>query len=154
MISELGLKFPDVAARAKVPRRARIVIDVGKDDILKVASYLKEGLGFDCVVSVCGVDFPRGNSFIVVYHIWSTSKKVLLEMRARIPRDDPVISSITPIFESANWHERETHEMFGIKFEGHPNLGRLLLPEDWDKMPPLRKDFPHEAPPTRGASNP
>ncbi|MGB9659795.1 MAG: NADH-quinone oxidoreductase subunit C, partial [Nitrososphaerales archaeon] len=93
------------------------------------------------IASVSGVDYIDMNEFEVIYNVWSIDKKVLIGLRTKIPRDNPTLKSLIGVWEGALYHERETWEMFGIKFEGHPNLSLLLLPEDWDGPPPLRKDF-------------
>ncbi|MCP8317947.1 MAG: NADH-quinone oxidoreductase subunit C, partial [archaeon] len=88
-----------------------------------------------------GVDHIAMKEFEVIYYVWSIDKKVLVGLRTKIPRDNPILKSLIDLWEGALYHEREVWEMFGIKFEGHPNLSLLLLPEDWDGPPPLRKDF-------------
>lgn len=122
-------------------RQARIVLTTKSEAVIDLASYLKEELGFDFVVSVCGAEMPQENVFTVIYHFWSSSKKILITLKTKVPKKAARIQSITPVYASANWHERETHEMWGIRFIKHPDLGRLLLPEDWKGIPPQRKDF-------------
>jgi len=78
----------------------------------------------------------------VVYHLYSYTHKHNVTIKARLPQDDPRVPSVTSIWSGANWHEREAAEMFGIFFEGHPNLVPLLLPEDMTDHHPLRKDSP------------
>jgi len=133
--------FPDAVSEAKTQRRGRVVITVQKDRVVDVALLLKERLGFDYVTSVSGVDYPNRNEFEVVYHIWSISRKILIALKTTVSKDDPRLQSLISVWDAVNYHERETHEMFGIDFIGHPNLTRFLLPEDWDKSPPFRKDF-------------
>jgi len=141
IVEKVKSKFKDAIVDANVQRKARIITSAKKDRVLELASYLKRELAFDFVVSVCGLEMPQENEFTVVYHFWSTSNKILLTLKIKVPKETPDMPSITPIFESANWHERETHEMWGIKFINHPDLGMLLLPEDWSEKPPQRKDF-------------
>ena len=76
-----------------------------------------------------------------MYNLWSYPKKKHLVLKTRVPRDDPVVPSLTPLWAGANWDEREMFDLFGIRFEGHPNLKRLFLPENW-RGHPLRKDYP------------
>ena len=95
------------------------------------------GFGMDMV---SGVDWMTAGQMEVVYDYFHPASVIHLVVRTRIPRDMPELPTIEGIFPGANWHERETHEMFGIKFLGHPNLTPLLLPEDAD-FHPLRKDF-------------
>ena len=110
-------------------------------NITMIADAIKEK-GFDHLSSVVGVDYPE--NFEVVYHVWSYSLRELISLKVPIPKDDPKVKSVTSIWRGANWHERETAEMFGIIFEGHPDPRKLLLPDDFEGYP-LRKDFKLEA---------
>ena len=125
------------------PRRFKISVPVKK--ILKTALYLRDDIGYDSVESVSGVDWPNDNQFEVVYHLTSYSIKALedtvLALSTKVPRDNPKAPSLESVWKSSEYHERETHEMFGIIFKDHPCLDLLLLPEDWCDIPPLRKDF-------------
>lgn len=141
IVENLNSKFKEAIVDANVQRKARVIITAKKDKVLDIASHLKKELNFDFVVSVCGLEMPQEDAFTVVYHFWSISNKILLTLKTKVPKESPEMLSLTPIFESANWHERETHEMWGIKFSNHPDLSRLLLPEDWSEKPPQRKDF-------------
>jgi NADH-quinone oxidoreductase subunit C len=73
------------------------------------------------------------------------SRRDALRLRVRLPGESPAIESVMPVWPTANWHEREIFDLFGIRFEGHPNLRRMLLPDDWEGHP-LRKDYPTEGP--------
>jgi len=95
-------------------------------------------LGFDMLGMVTAVDF--GEQFELVYRIRSREMRVGIIVRTRIPRETPVIASVTDLWPAANWHEREVFDLFGIVFEGHPDLRRILLPDDWVGHP-LRKDY-------------
>ncbi|WP_309491874.1 NADH-quinone oxidoreductase subunit C [Candidatus Hecatella orcuttiae] len=134
-------KFGDAVLQAEVQRKGRISIKVNKDRLADVARYLKDSYNFDHLASVSGTDYPDRKEFEVVYHVWSIPRKILAALRVSLPREDPQLDTLIPVWEAANLHERETHEMLGINFAGHPNLSGLLLPEDWKQMPPLRKDF-------------
>ena len=96
-----------------------------------------QGFGID---TVTGVDWMAAGQMEVVYDFFHPASMLHLVIRTRIPRVQPELPTIQGVFPGANWHERETHEFFGIKFQGHPNLTPLLLPEDADYHP-LRKDF-------------
>ena len=131
----------------------RVRINVGRENVHDVAEFIRDGLNFDHVESVSGVDFPAEKEIEVVYHIGSytdssLARKILvLATRAQreenpIPGNDATkLPSLRDIFYSVEFHERELFEMFGVFFEGHPDNRRLLLPEDWADLPPLRKDF-------------
>lgn len=124
------------------PTYAKVMVDAAK--VIEAAAYLKE-LGFDHVISVGGTDYPEDKQIEVFYHAASVSreelKRVVIILATRVPRDHPVIPTSTTVWPSAEYHEREAYEGLGIIFEGHPNLQRILLPEDWDDIPPLRKEF-------------
>ncbi|MEM3488405.1 MAG: NADH-quinone oxidoreductase subunit C [Nitrososphaerota archaeon] len=125
-----------------------IKITVEKDALIRAAKLLRER-GFDHVKGVTGVDLsalkPPENAFEVMYHLGSYTVpelgSIVLTISTKIPRDNPELPSLTSIWPSCEYHERETYEMFGIIFTGHPNLRRLLLPEWWSDIPPLRKDY-------------
>lgn len=123
----------------------RIKVKVKPERIKDAAEYIKNELGFDHVASVSGVDYPNDQELEVVYHIAAYEREdlrdLVVALAARIPRQDPKTPTLTDIWPSSEYAERETYEMIGIIFEGHPKLERLLLPEDWDDIPPLRKEF-------------
>ncbi|MEC4847750.1 MAG: NADH-quinone oxidoreductase subunit C [Nitrosarchaeum sp.] len=131
----------------------RVRIDVGRDDIKEVAEFLRDVLNFDHAESVSGVDYPQDKEIEVVYHLGSytdpsLARQILvLTTRAQreenpIPGNDATkLPSLREVFYSVEFHEREVFEMFGVYFQGHPDNRRLLLPEDWADLPPLRKDF-------------
>lgn len=131
----------------------RVRINVGRDDVKEVAEFLRDVMNFDHAESVSGVDYPQDKEIEVVYHLgsytdFSLSRQILvLATRAQreenpIPGNDATkLPSLREIFYSVEFHEREIFEMFGVYFQGHPDNRRLLLPEDWADLPPLRKDF-------------
>jgi len=131
----------------------RIRINVKKEDIIEVAAFLRDELNFSHAESVTGVDYPKDNEIEVVYHLGSftdpTLERQILTLATRVPReenphpgkDKTRLPSLRDIFYSVEFHERECFEMLGVFFEGHPDNRRLLLPEDWADIPPLRKDF-------------
>ena len=111
---------------------------VSPDQVVAVAEQLdKEGLALD---TITGVDWMAEGQMEVVYDYFHPAKALRVVVRTRIPRDNPEIPTILKVFPGANWHERETHDFFGIRFLGHPDLTPFLLPEDADYHP-LRKDY-------------
>lgn len=112
---------------------------VSPDQLLDAVTILDEAAFF--IESITGVDWIKDNQMEVIYDFsrydFDTCRVVI---RTRLDRHNPVVPTITGIYAGANWHERETHDFFGIKFEGHPHLIPLLLPEDAD-FHPLLKDF-------------
>jgi len=131
----------------------RVRINVGRENVHDVAEFIRDGLNYDHVESVSGVDYPQDNEIEVVYHIGSYSDSSLarqiLVLATRTQREtNPIpgsdstrLPTLRDVFYSVEFHEREIFEMFGVFFEGHPDNRRLLLPEDWADLPPLRKDF-------------
>lgn len=117
------------------------VVTVGPEDVLKVLEYLKETLTFDYLVDVGGLHDPGSeHEFMVFYNLLSISKS--LRIRVKTWTDvNTAVPSVTGLWEAANWHERETWDMFGIKFNGHPDHRRMFLPENVT-IHPLRKDYP------------
>ena len=107
--------------------------DNGKGKHRKIAKYAEDG-------TVEKVTEPATGDFSVVYHLQNFSTRELLTVRVRVPREAPVVQSVTAVWSTALWGERETYDMYGIEFEGHPDLRRILLPEDWTGHP-LRKDY-------------
>lgn len=134
----LAEKFPKAVSDARVQRERRLWVKVKRENLIEVCKYLKEEQGFDHLSSVVGVDYPE--HFEVVYHLWSYSKRKLLSLKVALPKDDPRVTTVTRIWRGANWHERETAELFGITFEGHPYPKRLLLADDFEGYP-FRKDY-------------
>jgi NADH-quinone oxidoreductase subunit C len=126
-------------------RPSRMKIRVLPENMISIAGFIKENFGFDHAESVSGTDYPKDNQIEVVYHIGSYSVEELipkiLALSTRTNRDEPRLPSLISIFPSVEYHERETYEMIGAYFEGHPRMERFLLPEDWADIPPLRKDF-------------
>ena len=124
-------------------RGNRIKIITPVESVVKVAEVVKE-YGFNHIESVCGTDYPHNKAIEVLYIVGSVEealKSKVVILGSRIPRDNPVFPTLTNIWPGAYFHEREEYEMLGIHFEGHPKLAKLLLPDDWDDIPPLRKDF-------------
>jgi NADH:ubiquinone oxidoreductase subunit C len=123
----------------------RIKIQVEPEDIVGVANFLRDSIGFDHAESVAGTDYPKDNQIEVIYHLGSYSREELaahiLWLTTRTNRDDARLPTLINVYKSVEYHERECYEMLGIYFEGHPRNERFLLPEDWADIPPLRKEF-------------
>ncbi len=134
-------KFPQVTERASLDHPA---FNVPLADIPAVLKYLRDESGFDHLADLTAIDWAEGVSprFTVVYHLYSITRHDYLRIAANCASDtEPVAPSVAGLWPGANWHERECYDMFGIKFEGHPDLRRILM---WDGYPyfPLRKEFP------------
>jgi NADH-quinone oxidoreductase subunit C len=111
-------------------------------DIESVCEHLRASKELDCDYLECitGIDFPDTQKIVVVYHLYSYSKKHRVVLKAFLEREDPAIPTLVNVWSAANWQERECFDLLGVLFEGHPDLRRLLLPDDWEGHP-LRKDF-------------
>ncbi len=137
-------KFPE-EVKDVVEFRGQVSVTVKKDKILEIMRFLHDTpeLYFDYLVDVCGVDYlgKKDVRFEVVYHLLSIKYNHRIRIKAEVPEDDCSIDSVVTIWAGANWHERECYDMFGISFKGHPDLRRILMPEDWEGYP-LRKDYP------------
>ncbi len=124
--------------------RGDLTVTVPGSDIVRICEFLKTDpdLSFDMVIDICGVDRyrPEGR-FEVVYNLYSLKNSCYVRLKVPVEESDPVVPTVTGIWPGANWHERETYDMFGIKFSGHPDLRRLYMPEEFEYYP-LRKDFP------------
>lgn len=117
-------------------------ISIAPFEIERVCEYLKTtpGLSFDYLECITGVDYPDLQKIVVVYHVYSYTQRHRVVLKAFLDRDDPAMPSVVNVWSTANWQERECYDLLGVLFEGHPDLRRLLLPDDWEGHP-LRKDF-------------
>jgi NADH-quinone oxidoreductase subunit C len=121
-------------------------LDVKRERIVDLLRFLRDdpALAFDCLLDLCGVDhLNRGtpDRFAVVYHLFSFVHRHLLRVRAYVPEASPEIDTASGLWPAADWAEREAFDMYGIRFRGHPNLSRILLPDGYEGHP-LRKDYP------------
>jgi NADH-quinone oxidoreductase subunit C len=123
--------------------RGELTLTIGKEHIREACETVKAA-GYNAFQTVTAVDwYPASPRFQVTYHILSHSYKEMLRLCAMVEEADAAIESITPVWAGANYYEREVFDLFGIRFEGHPNLRRILMPEEWVGNP-LRKDYPVE----------
>ena len=134
-LAHLAIPFQGVDYAAK---GYHVEATVAPEQVVAAAEALdQEGLALD---TITGVDWMAQGQMEVVYDYFHPAKALRVVVRTRIPRDNPELPTIHKVFPGANWHERETHDFFGIRFLGHPNLTPFLLPEDAEYHP-LRKDF-------------
>ena len=129
----------------------QLSIIISKNKILEVMQELKTNpeTQFDMCIDITAIDWMKTpNRFEIVYNLYSMKYKHRLRIKAALEGENPVCPSVTGIWESADWYERETYDMYGIKFLGHPFLRRFYMPEDFkdpetgEPLYPLRKDFP------------
>ena len=140
LVKEFGNKINVIYIR---PLRMKIMVE--PRDVLAVALFLRDNLGFDHAESVAGTDYPKDNQIEVIYHLGSYGTETMgghiMVLATRTSRSDARSPSLIDVFRSVEYHERETFEMLGVYFEGHPRNERFLLPEDWADIPPLRREF-------------
>lgn len=126
-----------------VEGHGEVTVFVPRESILDICRFLKGEHDFDMLADLCGVD--RGPEeeprFEVNYHLFSTIHYSRLRLKVLLSDDDPHVPTLTRLWKTANWHERETYDLVGIIFDGHPDLRRILLPSDFDGHA-LRKDYP------------
>ena len=126
--------------------RGETTIVVPRDRILRASEYLhgEPSLRFSFLSDISPVDrFPLEPRFEVNYQLLSFDRQERLRLKVRLQGRDPVMPSVTPVWPTANWHEREAFDLFGIQFQGHPDLRRILMPDEWEGYP-LRRDYPTE----------
>jgi NADH-quinone oxidoreductase subunit C len=117
-------------------------IKLAPEGVAEVARYLRDepDLQFNYLMCLSGVDYGAGKSLGVVYHLQSMPLMHQIVLKVELPRESPAVPSVALIWRTADWHEREIYDLFGIRFEGHPDLRRIFLPDDWEGHP-LRKDY-------------
>ena len=125
--------------------RGQLSVVLAKDRIKEIMRYLHDtpDLYFNFLKDLCGVDHlgKKEPRFEVVYHLYSLRHGHMVRIKAEVPDEDASIDSVVDVWAGANWHERECFDLFGINFKGHPDLRRILMPDDWNGHP-LRKDYP------------
>lgn len=139
-VARLLEKFPGVDFEV-VRFRNEVTLIVPRDELIAVCKFCKTELGYDYLSDLTGNDWlGREPRFEVIYHLHSMQHFGRLRLKARVPEDDCICPTVTRIWATANWHEREVFDMFGITFSGHPDPRRILLPDEWDGHP-LRQDY-------------
>jgi NADH-quinone oxidoreductase subunit C len=122
-------------------RRGRAVLVVDPGQLKPVLSHL-QGMGYTCLSSLHGVDYyPHEPRLGVLYELLDMKRVDRISVKARVPTDDPRLDSVVDLFAGADFPEREVYDMFGVEFTGHPDLRRILMPEDYEGHP-QRRDFP------------
>ena len=145
-LKKLREKFP-ASILAVRHFRGEVTVTVPKQELLQICQYLYSNpdLEYHWLTDLCGLDFfPQKPRFEVVYLLYSVKNKERLRLKAKVGEQES-ISSVESIWKAANWLEREVYDLFGVPFENHPDLRRILLWDDFEGHP-LRKDFPVEGP--------
>jgi NADH-quinone oxidoreductase subunit C len=137
----IAAALADVAVTAKF-EFAELTVEIHPAYIREALRRVKDELKFERLSTVTGVDrFPAEPRFEVVYHLQAIAGKQRLRLKARVSGENPEIDSACAVYRAANWYEREVFDLFGVRFLNHPNLTRIMLPDDWPGHP-LRKDVP------------
>lgn len=129
-----------------VEHRGETTVTVRKEEIVAISTFLKQEQGYNFLCDLCGVDYlgsaPR---FMVVYNLYNITTKDRLRVKVPVAEDDARVDTVSGVWATANWHERECWDLMGIDFANHPDLRRILMPADWVGHP-LRKDYPVQGP--------
>jgi len=142
VIGKLQERFPD-AIQEHAEFRGDLTLVVAPARLVDVARFLKEDpdLRFDYLLYATAVDWPaRAPRFDVVWEVRSLANHTRLRLKVRAAMPDPEVPSLVPVWRAADWHERETWDLLGVRFDGHPDLRRILMPHTWEGHP-LRKDY-------------
>jgi len=132
----------------KTEFRGETTYTIAASDLRLVAKFCRDELSFDYLIDITSIDnFGEEPRFEIVYHLYSMSDSIHLRFKLKVPEETGAVDTVSDIWPTANWHEREAYDMMGIKFNGHPDLRRILM---WEGYPyfPLRKDFPLEGLPS------
>jgi NADH:ubiquinone oxidoreductase subunit C len=132
-------KFPDVVV-APPDANGIVTLDVPAEWLPGVVEYLRDDETYIYMANIAAMDYIETAQIGMVYHLYRPSDCCRLALRVKVPRDAAVIPTLTHLFACADWNEREAFDLMGITFTGHPNLKRLLMPDDWVGHP-LRKDY-------------
>jgi len=158
-LEEAYPRFHEAVERVVVDR-GELTLHIRPERIAEVCQVMRDdpALRFELCSSVSAVDYPDdpdGRRFHVVYHLTSMTYRRRVRLEAAVTEENPHLPSVTRVYPTADWQEREAYDMFGIIFDGHPNLTRILMPDDWEGHP-QRKDYPLGGIPVeyRGASTP
>jgi NADH-quinone oxidoreductase subunit C len=140
--ARLRERFTDAIGDLAGTRRDNMCATVAADAILAVCEFAKADpeLTFDCLSNLSGVDYPKRSVIQVVYHLYSYEHRHPFALKVDAPRDNPQVPTVSSVWAHAEWQEREAFDLLGVIFVGHPDLRRILMPEDWPGHP-LRKDF-------------
>ena len=143
----LGKRFGE-KIQAKTEFRGETSYTIAPSGLREIAKFCRDELSFDYLLDVTSIDnYSEEPRFEIIYHLYAMSHAVHLRLKLKVPEEVGAIDTVSEIWPTANWHEREIYDMMGIKFNGHPDLRRILM---WDGYPyyPLRKDFPLEGLPS------
>lgn len=150
VLTRLGEQFPEAIVETGSQHGDEWAL-VQRDAIREICTFLRDDpeMAFELPVDLTAVDYRdwdggREPRFDVIYHLYSVSRRHRIRLKVRVSEDDPNVSSVSDLYPGLSWFEREVWDMFGLRFEGHPKLKRVLLYEEFEGHP-LRKEFPHRS---------
>ena len=146
-LESLNSSFPE-KIQDKTEFRGEMTCMIGANDLREITKFCRDELSFDYLIDITSIDnFGEEPRFAIVYHLYSMSHAAHLRLKLAVSEEAGAVDTVSDIWPTANWHEREIYDMMGIKFNGHPDLRRILM---WDGYPffPLRKEFPLEGLPS------
>jgi len=140
--ARLRARFGEAIGDLTGTRRDNFAASVEPGRIADVAEFARTDpdLRFDCLSNLSGVDYPKRGVIEVVYHLYSYPHRHTFALKVGAVRDNPLVPTVSGVWSHGDWQEREVFDLLGVVFEGHPDLRRILMPEDWPGHP-LRKDF-------------
>jgi len=141
ILNRLKKEKPEISA--SIPPGGAESIELDGDDLLAAAAFLRddEELSFDFLDCLFAVDCVDHFEVLYIFHSYKVNHEVTL--RVKLDRDSPAVESLSSLYPGANWHEREAFDLFGVTFLHHPDLRRILMPDDWEGYP-MRRDYVHE----------
>lgn len=145
VVDKLKAKFGDTVLSER-EFRGEMTVTVKKEEIVSVCTYLRDELGFNFLTDICSLDYlGQAPRFIVVYQLYNIGTHTRFRIKAPVEEADATIDTVSGVWTTADWLERECWDLMGITFNNHPDLRRILMPEDWEGHP-LRKDYPVQGP--------
>lgn len=143
-VTALVARFGEAVTGHRVSAGDQHVVWIDPAKSFEILQWLRDDpeQRYDMMSDVTGVDYGHGRPVNVVYQLFSTKHKRALRVRCELPVDELEIDSVVPLWQGANWLEREVFDLFGVTFKGHPDLRRIMMPQDYAEGYPLRKDFP------------
>ena len=143
VLKELTTIFSDKVSEPRVAGPREVYLRVEKDSLHSLIQYLKNNFNLHHIVTITGIDM--GETIDLIYHVTVYDRSLMLNIKTSVPKENPVMKSVCSLLPGAVIYEREVHDMLGVVFDGHPNLERLLLADDWpENSYPLRKDWKME----------
>jgi NADH-quinone oxidoreductase subunit C len=130
-----------------VEYRGETTVTVNKEQIVEICRFMRDTGGFNLLSDLCGVDYlgKKEQRFMVVYNMFNLTTKERIRIKTPVAEENASIDTVSTVWATANWHERECWDLLGISFNGHPDLRRILMADDWEGHP-LRKDYPLQGP--------